>query len=106
MKTIRQAIPNEEIEANMKNEPRSTRSTRYSRVPSYIMEDVAEARVALVALTFGGIAVIAIAAAIASTVYAMDRIQAQSAPIFAKSEMSKQEIKALNISKAPAEKRK
>lgn len=99
MKTIRQAIPNEEIAANMRNQ--NTRSTMYTR--RYISECEAEARVSVVALTFGGIAVIALIAAIASTVYAMDKIEAKDGPILARSEMTAQ---MLHVLKTQSEKRK
>lgn len=104
MRKIRQAIPNEEIAANMKNEPRSCKSSRYSRTPTYINEEVAEAKTALVALTFGGIAVLALLASIASVSYAMERMTAQPGKIYAKSEMTKQQNKALNIAQAKPEK--
>ncbi len=104
MPRIRQAIPLEEIAANMKNQPRSTKSSRYSRTPTYINEEVAEARIAVVGMTFGGVAVLALLAAIFSVSYAMDRIEAKPAPIYAKSELTQAQIKALNVMPARSEK--
>lgn len=105
MKRIRQAIPNEEIAANMKNDPRSCKSSRYSRTPTYINEEAAEARIAAVGLTFGGVAVVALVAAIFSVSYAMGRIEAKPGTIYPKSELSKAQIAQLNIAKALPEKR-
>ena len=105
-RTIRQAIPNEEIEANMRNESRSTSRTRYNAAQRFINEEVAEARVAAVALVFGGVAILTLLLAIFSVAYAMNRIEAQAAPILAKSEMTKEQIKQLNIIKPTTEKRK
>ena len=104
MKTIRQAIPNEEIAANMRNEARSCKSSRYSRTPTYISEMEADARVAIVGLTFGSLALIATCLGLWAVWHTIGTAQAHEAPVMAKSEMTKQEIKALNIAQAKPEK--
>lgn len=104
-RTIRQAIPFEELAANIKNEPRSRKSSRYSRTPTYISEQESAARVAIVGLTFGGMAVIAICLGLWAVWHTIGTAQAHESPVMAKSEMTKQEIKALNIARAIPEKR-
>lgn len=104
MRTIRQAIPFEEIEANMKNQPRSTRSSRYGRTPTYISEMEADARVAIVGLTFGGIAIIAIGLALWVAYHSISTAQAHEAPIVAKSDLAPAQLKTLNVMQVRSEK--
>jgi hypothetical protein len=103
-KTIRQAIPLEEITANMKNDGHSCKSTRYTRKDSFISEQESDARVAAVGLTFGGMALIAAALGLWGIWHSVSTAQAQSAPIYVKSELTQAQIKALNVMPARSEK--
>jgi hypothetical protein len=103
-RTIRQAIPLEEIEANMRNDEKSTHACRYSRKNSYISEQESDARVAAVGLTFGGMALIATALGLWGIWHSVSTAQAQSAPIYVKSELTNAQIKALNVMPARSEK--
>ena len=103
-KTIRQAIPFEELAENMRNDCRACKSTRYTRKDSFISEQESDARVAAVGLTFGGMALIATALGLWGIWHSVSTAQAQSAPIYAKSELTKTQIKALNVMPARSEK--
>ncbi len=104
MQKIRQAIPLEEIKANMRNDARSTRACRYSRRNSYISEQEADARVAAVGLTFGTLAILATCLGLWGIWHSISTAQAQPAPILAKSEMTRAQIKQLHIMPTQAEK--
>lgn len=103
-KTIRQAIPFEELAANMKNDGRSCKSSRYSRKNSFISEQEADARVAIVGLTFGSMAIIAICLGLWIVFHTISTAQAHEGPIYIKSELTKAQIKQLNIMPARIEK--
>ena len=103
-RTISQAIPLEEIEANMRNDEKSTRACRYSWKNSYISEAESDERVATVGLTFGGMALIATALGLWGIWHSVSTAQAHEAPIYAKSELTQAQIKALNIMPARSEK--
>lgn len=102
MRTIRQAIPLEEIIANMKNEPSSCSKTRYSRKSTFISESEADARAVIGVLIASTIAVISICSALWVVWHSIGSAQAQSAPICALSEM-KEQAKQLNVLHAPSE---
>lgn len=102
-RTLRQAIPFEELAANMKNNGHSCKSSRYSRKDSFISEMEADARVAIVGLTFGSIAIIAICLGLWIAWHGISAAQAQEGPIYIKSEMTKAQIKTLNVMQARGE---
>jgi hypothetical protein len=104
MRKIRQAIPFEELAANMKNQPRSVRSSRYSRKSTFISEQESDARVAAVGLTFGSLAILATALGLWGIWHSVSTAQAQPAPIYAKSEMTRAQIKQLHIMPSRSEK--
>lgn len=104
MKTLRQAIPLEEIAANMKNDGHSCKSSRYSRKNTFISEQEADARVAIVGLTFGGIAIIAIGLALWVAYHSISTAQAHEAPIVAKSDLAPAQLKTLNVMQVRSEK--
>lgn len=97
----RMAIPFEEIEANMVTN--GTASTRYSRKDVFISEQEASARAALGMMIMGAISLIFICFAIWACFYAIGKAEAHSGHIYAKSEMTKAEVKALNIVQAKGE---
>lgn len=103
MRTIRQAIPFDEIAANMQNSGKSCKSSRYSRKNSYISEQEADARVAIVGITFGSMAIIAICLGLWIAWHGISTAQAHEGPIYIKSELSKSQIKQLNIMPARSE---
>lgn len=103
-KIIRQAIPFEEIASNMRNDEKSTKACRYSRKNSYISESESDERVYTVGLTFGGMALIATALGLWGIWHSVSAAHAHEAPIYAKSELTKAQIKSLNVIPARSEK--
>lgn len=97
----RMAIPFEEIKANLTSN--GTASTRYSRKDTFISEQEADARSALAMMIMGAISLIFICFAIWACFYAIGKAEAHSGHIYAKSEMTKAEIKALNVMPAKGE---
>jgi hypothetical protein len=104
MRTIRQAIPLDEVLANMKNEPASCCKTKYSRKSTYISESEADARAVIGVSIASLIAILAICSTLWVIWHSIDTAQAQTAPIFAQSDMTPAQIKALNVIKPHAEK--
>lgn len=103
MKQFRMAIPFDELEANIKNEERSTRRNRYSRTPTYISEQDADARAAIGMMVVASMAVFAVMLSL-WLVFA-NKAEAKQGAIYAKSELTKAQVKALNVMPAKPEKR-
>lgn len=104
MRTIRQAIPLDEVLANMKNEAASCCKTKYSRKSTYISESEADSRAIIGVSIASLIAVLAICLALWVVWHSIDAAQAQPSPICAQSDMTPAQIKALNVIKPHSEK--
>jgi hypothetical protein len=104
MRTIRQAIPIDEVLANMKNEAASCCKTKYSRKSTFITESEADARAIIGVSIASLIAILAICSTLWVIWHSIDTAQAKPAPICAQSDMTPAQIKALNVIKPHAEK--
>lgn len=103
MRTIRQAIPLEEVIANMRNEPQSCSKNRYSRKSTYISESEADARAIIGVFIASMIAIISICSALWVVWHSIGSAQAQPAPICALSDMTPPKTKPLMVPRAPSE---
>jgi|694.fasta_scaffold24071_6 hypothetical protein len=104
MRTIRQAIPLDEILANMKNDAASCCKTKYSRKSTFITESEADARAIIGVSIASLIAILAICSTLWVIWHSIDTAQAQPVPICAQSDMTPAQLKALNVIKPHAEK--
>lgn len=99
----RMAIPFEELEANMRNE--NTRSTIYNRHDTFISELEADRRSAIAIIFVGAMAIFACCLALWA-LFGFRQAEASYGRIYAQGEMTREQIKALNVAPAKPEKRK
>lgn len=98
----RMAIPFDEIEENMRN--LNTRSTRYNRRDTFISELEADRRSAVVIIFVGVMAIFACCLALWA-LFGFRQAEASYGRIYVQGEMTREQMKALNVMPAKQEKR-